>query len=109
MRAELDLVRQMQQLVLPTPDELAAIDDLDIAAFMEPADEVGGDYYDVLHADGVVTIGIGDVTGHGLESGILMVMTQAAVRTLQELREADPVRFLGALNRTLYHNVQRRL
>ena len=107
MRAELDFVGQMQQLVLPTPDELAAIDGLDIAAFMEPADEVGGDYYDVLHTDGVVTIGIGDVTGHGLESGMLMVMTQAAVRTLQEIRESDPVRFLDTLNRTLYQNVQR--
>jgi len=107
MRAELDLVRQMQQLVLPTPDELAAIDGLDIAAFMAPAEEVGGDYYDVLHTDGVVTIGIGDVTGHGLESGMLMVMTRAAVRMLQELREADPVRFLDTLNRTLYHNVRR--
>jgi len=107
MQAELDFVGQMQQLVLPTPDELAAIDGLDIAAFMEPADEVGGDYYDVLHTDGVVTIGIGDVTGHGLESGMLMVMTQAAVRTLQEIRESDPVRFLDTLNRTLYQNVQR--
>jgi serine phosphatase RsbU (regulator of sigma subunit) len=107
MRTELDFVGQMQQLVLPTPDELAAIDGLDIAAFMEPADEVGGDYYDVLYTDGVVTIGIGDVTGHGLESGMLMVMTQAAVRTLQEIRESDPVRFLDILNRTLYHNVQR--
>jgi serine phosphatase RsbU (regulator of sigma subunit) len=107
MRAELDFVGQMQQLVLPTPDELAAIDRLEIAAFMAPADEVGGDYYDVLHTDGVVTIGIGDVTGHGLESGMLMVMTQAAIRTLQELREADPVRFLAALNRMLYHNVRR--
>jgi serine phosphatase RsbU (regulator of sigma subunit) len=107
MRAELDFVGQMQQLVLPTPDELAAIDGLDIAAFMEPADEVGGDYYDVLHTDGVVTIGIGDVTGHGLESGMLMVMTQAAVRALQEIRESDPVRFLDTLNRTLYQNVQR--
>ncbi len=107
MSAELDLVRQMQHLILPTPDELAAIDGLDIAAFMEPADEVGGDYYDVLHTDGVVTIGIGDVTGHGLESGILMVMTQAAVRTLQAIREADPVRFLDTLNRMLYHNVRR--
>src|SRR5207253_7521641 len=40
MSAELDFVGQMQQLVLPTPDELAAIDGLDIAAFMEPAEEV---------------------------------------------------------------------
>src|SRR5215475_2224232 len=58
MRAELDFVGQMQQLVLPTPDELAAIDGLDIAAFMEPADEVGGDYYDILHTEGAVSIGI---------------------------------------------------
>lgn len=36
-----------------------------------------------------------------------MVMTQAAVRTLQTIRESDPVRFLDTLNRTLYHNVQR--
>ncbi|HBL10770.1 MAG TPA: hypothetical protein DD379_05080, partial [Cyanobacteria bacterium UBA11162] len=70
-------------------------------------DEVGGDYYDVLDTDGVVTIGIGDVTGHGLESGILMVMAQTAVRTLKEIREQDPVRFLDTLNRTIYKNVQR--
>jgi sigma-B regulation protein RsbU (phosphoserine phosphatase) len=74
---------------------------------MEPADEVGGDYYDVLETDGVITIGIGDVTGHGLESGLLMLMTQTAVRLLKEMREIDPVRFLEYLNRTIYKNVQR--
>ena len=107
MSAELDILKQMQQLILPKPAELAAIAELDIAGFMEPADEVGGDYYDVLYTEGVVTIAIGDVTGHGLESGILMVMTQAAVRTLKEVQELDPVRFLDALNRTIYKNVQR--
>jgi sigma-B regulation protein RsbU (phosphoserine phosphatase) len=50
---------------------------------------------------------MGDVTGHGLESGIVMVMTQTAVRTLKEIRELDPVKFLDALNRTIYKNVQR--
>jgi len=107
MSSELDMLKQMQQLILPKPAELAAIEDLDIAGFMEPASEVGGDYYDVLCTNGVVTICIGDVTGHGLESGILMVMTQAAVRTLQEMQESDPVRFLDTLNRTIYKNVQR--
>ncbi|MEG4343611.1 SpoIIE family protein phosphatase [Microcoleus sp. A003_D6] len=107
MSSELDMLKQMQQLILPKPEELAAIKDLDIAGFMEPASEVGGDYYDVLCTDGVVTICIGDVTGHGLESGILMVMTQAAVRTLQEMQESNPVRFLTTLNRTIYKNVQR--
>jgi serine phosphatase RsbU (regulator of sigma subunit) len=106
MGAELDIVRQMQQMILPNADELE-IEGLDIAGYMEAADEVGGDYYDVLNTDGVVTLGIGDVTGHGLESGILMLMAQTAVRTLKEIHETDPVRFLDALNRTLYKNVQR--
>ncbi|MEG4073487.1 SpoIIE family protein phosphatase [Microcoleus sp. Pol14C2] len=104
--AELNVARQIQQMILPNPDELE-IDGLDIAGYMEPADEVGGDYYDVLQIDGVVTLAIGDVTGHGLESGILMLMAQTSVRTLQEIRELDPVRFLDVLNRTLYKNVQR--
>jgi serine phosphatase RsbU (regulator of sigma subunit) len=104
--AELDVARQMQQMILPNTEELE-IEGLDIAGYMDPADEVGGDYYDVLQTEDVVTLGIGDVTGHGLESGILMLMAQTSVRTLQEIREADPVRFLDVLNRTLYKNVQR--
>ena len=36
-----------------------------------------------------------------------MLMAQTAVRTLKEIHETDPVRFLDALNRTLYKNVQR--
>jgi len=107
MSSELELLRRMQQLILPKAEELALIEGLEIAVYMEPAYEVGGDYYDVLYMNEVVTIGIGDVTGHGLESGILMVMTQAAVRVLKEIQERDPVRFLNVLNRAIYRNVQR--
>lgn len=107
MGAELEVTQQLQKMLLPKPEELTAIEGLEIAAFMESAEEVGGDYYDVLNYDGVGTIAIGDVTGHGLESGMLMVMTQTAVRTLKESRETDPVRFLDTLNRTIYRNVQR--
>ncbi len=107
MSSELDILQKMQQLILPRPEELAAIQELDIAGYMQPADEMGGDYYDVLETNGIVTIGIGDVTGHGLESGILMVMTQAAVRILSEIQEDNPIRFLNTLNATIYGNVQR--
>ncbi|CAC5343301.1 MULTISPECIES: SpoIIE family protein phosphatase [Planktothrix] len=107
MGAELDILREMQQLILPKPHELEEIQDLDIVGYMEPADEIGGDYYDVLTTHGVVTIGIGDVTGHGLESGILMVMIQSAVRTLKEVKEHDPIKFLNTLNRMIYYNIQR--
>jgi predicted ATPase/serine phosphatase RsbU (regulator of sigma subunit)/tRNA A-37 threonylcarbamoyl transferase component Bud32 len=107
MSAELDIVKQLQQMVLPKQSELVAIEGLEIAGFMEPADEVGGDYYDVLQQDGQVKISIGDVTGHGLESGVLMIMAQTAVRTLQKMNETDPVKFLDVINQTLYDNLQR--
>ncbi|WP_346341767.1 SpoIIE family protein phosphatase [[Phormidium] sp. ETS-05] len=107
MSAELDVTRRLQQMILPRPLEMSQIEELDIAGFMEPASEVGGDYYDVLQLDGQVKIGIGDVTGHGLESGMLMIMAQMAVRTLLESGETDPVRFLDLLNRAIYKNVAR--
>ncbi len=107
MKSELDLTRKIQQKILPKAQELAGITQLDIAGFMQPASEIGGDYYDVLHQNGRIKIGIGDVTGHGLESGMLMLMVQTAVRTLLETNETDPQRFLNILNRTVYHNIQR--
>ncbi len=107
MQAELDVARRLQQMVLPTTEELERIEGLDIAGFMEPADEVGGDYYDVLEHDGRIKIGIGDVTGHGLESGVLMLMVQMAVRTLLVSKVSPPETFLNILNRAVYENLQR--
>lgn len=107
MSAELDVTRRLQQMLLPKEGELQSITGLEIASFMEPAYEVGGDYYDVLQQNGQVKISIGDVTGHGLESGVLTIMVQTAVRTLLENNETDPRKFLAALNRTIYENVQR--
>ncbi len=107
MSAELDVSRQLQQMILPKEKELKQIKDLEIAGILKPADEVGGDYYDVLLHDGSVKLAIGDVTGHGLESGIVALMVQTAVRTLLNSNETDPVKFLNILNHTIYDNVQR--
>jgi len=108
MSAELDVSRRLQQMLLPKDEELEAIDGLDINGFMEPADEVGGDYYDVLSQNGRILIGIGDVTGHGLESGALAIMVQSSIRTLlASYQQLDSVKFLTALNQMVYHNVQR--
>ncbi|APO78889.1 HAMP linker domain-containing protein (plasmid) [Rhizobium etli 8C-3] len=105
--AELDVARQIQLMVLPRAKELAAIEQLEIAAYMRPADEVGGDYYDILQNGDHLKIGIGDVTGHGLESGVLMLMVQSVARALQEAGETNPSRFLSYLNRTIYKNIER--
>jgi sigma-B regulation protein RsbU (phosphoserine phosphatase) len=105
--AELEAARQIQMLLLPRPCELEAIPGIEIAAFMRPVHEVGGDYYDVLQSESRVKIGIGDVTGHGLESGVLVLMVQSAVRVLHEAGECDPRRFLDRLNRAMYKNIER--
>lgn len=108
LATEVEITRELQQMILPKTQELLKISGLQIAGFMEPAEEVGGDYYDVLQdADGNIKIGIGDVTGHGLESGVLMIMAQTAVRTLLESQETESKKFLDTLNRVLYKNVER--
>ncbi|MCP4344002.1 MAG: PP2C family protein-serine/threonine phosphatase [Desulfobacterales bacterium] len=107
MSAELDIARRLQQMVLPRKNESEQAENLEIACFMEPADEVGGDYYDILRHNDNIKICIGDVTGHGLESGVIMLMAQTAVRTLMIHGETNPVRFLDSLNKLLYNNIRR--
>ncbi|WP_415714476.1 SpoIIE family protein phosphatase [Roseibium sp.] len=105
--AELDVAKRIQEMVLPRRSELEGIPQIEIAGFMEPADEVGGDYYDVLFDGDHIKVGIGDVTGHGLESGVLMLMVQSVARALQEKGGKDPVAFLDVLNRAVYKNITR--
>lgn len=107
MSAELSVARRLQEMILPLPDELASLPGIELVGCMQPAEEVGGDYYDVITENGTVHIGIGDVTGHGLESGMLMLMTQTAVRTLIACGATEPGTFLNTLNRVLYQNIQR--
>ncbi|MCC6998466.1 MAG: SpoIIE family protein phosphatase [Deltaproteobacteria bacterium] len=109
MSRELEIATRIQTSILPrTP----ALPGLELAARMRPADEVGGDYYDVLEVPGGDGgwIAIGDVSGHGLEAGLVMLMLQTAVSTLvREYPEEMPSRALVALNDVIYDNVQRRL
>ncbi len=107
MHAELDVARRIQNMVLPKPLELSSVARLDIAGHMEAASEVGGDYYDVLQSDSRIKIGIGDVTGHGLESGVLMLMVQSAARALLESGPMDSCTFMQVLNNAIYKNVAR--
>jgi len=107
LETELELARQLQQMLLPTKEELRQIKQLDIAGLIEPAEEVSGDYYDVLEHNGQVKIGIGDVNGRGLQSSIVIMMAQVGVRTLLTSDETDPTRFSSILKQTIYTNLQR--
>jgi len=73
---ELEEARQLQLSMLPK--KLPQLPNLEIAAYMKPATEVGGDYYDFHVAeDGTLTVAVGDATGHGLKAGTMVTATKS--------------------------------
>ena len=73
---ELEEARQLQLSMLPK--KLPELPNLEIAAYMKPASEVGGDYYDFhVGADGTLTVAVGDATGHGLRAGSVVTATKS--------------------------------
>jgi len=107
MSSELEITQRLQQMMLPRDEDLRTIAGLDISGSMDPATEIGGDYYDVVCNEGSVVFGIGDVTGHGLESGVIAIMVQTAVRTLLASGKYESRKFFAVLNRVIYDNVRR--
>ena len=107
MGAELEITQRLQQMMLPREEDMRKIAGLDISGSMQPASEVGGDYYDVVCQDGGVLFVIGDVTGHGLESGVIAIMVQTVLRTLLASGRYESRKFLNVLNRVIFDNVRR--
>lgn len=107
LEKELDLARQIQVSILPR--RLVA-EGVELSACMTTATEVGGDYYDVLPIDGGCWIGIGDVSGHGVTSGLIMLMVQSAVAGLVARDpDASPREAVNIVNRVLFENIRHRL
>ncbi len=106
MSADLELSRRLQHMFLASGNDLQQLERLEVAGFTEPAHSTGGHYYHLLKESDGVHIGIGDITGHGLEGGVLMLMTQTAIRTLIDRGETDPVAFLTTLNRVICSNTK---
>jgi PAS domain S-box-containing protein len=107
MAKELDIARRVQTSILPRVLEVPG---LELAAVMLTAAEVGGDYYDVYRRTDGAWIAIADVSGHGLQAGIVMLMAQTALSTLTlTLPDAGPSLLLSRLNQLLYDNIRVRL
>lgn len=104
---ELEIAARIQTSILPKDLQ---VEGLEIAAGMLPATEVGGDYYDVLPVEGGAWLGIGDVAGHGLRPGLVMVMLQSIVAAVvSHTPEIAPREMVQIVNRVLYENVRQRL
>jgi sigma-B regulation protein RsbU (phosphoserine phosphatase) len=80
LETEMKLASQVQTALLP--HDLPKVAGLDIYAISLPAREVGGDFYDFILLPGhPLTFLLGDVTGKGLSSALLMTMTRTVARS----------------------------
>jgi hypothetical protein len=100
-RIELEVksAREIQQILVP--EETPAIPGLSIASVYRPAEEVGGDFFQVIAtADGSALIALGDVSGKGLKAAMTVSLIVGALRTMADYTQS-PATILQGLNRRL--------
>jgi hypothetical protein len=80
-KLEIEQARNVQQVLIP--EELPVIPGLRIQSEYRPAREVGGDFFQIIpgQAEGSVSIVLGDVTGKGVQAGMLVALIVGAIRT----------------------------
>jgi len=107
MLQELEIAARIQTAILPRNLKVPG---LELASSMRPASEVGGDYFDILPDTGGCWIGIGDVAGHGLPAGLVMLMIQSIIAaTVHDRPALQPRQAWRTLNRILSDNVRERM
>jgi sigma-B regulation protein RsbU (phosphoserine phosphatase) len=111
LEREMEIATVIQTLLLPAQPLL---DGFDVAARMVPAEEVGGDFYDLHQTPAGSFVAIGDVSGHGVTPGLIMMMVQsmlaAIARSPAELARLDgPREVLRVINAALYENLRVRM
>jgi len=103
----LSLAREVQQNLLP--HQCPQISGLDIAGQSIYCDETGGDYYDFItddtREDAPVGIAIGDVSGHGVSSALLMATVRSSLRQRSSL-PGSAAAILSDVNRQLVRDVE---
>ena len=87
---ELEEARQIQLSMLPR--NVPQSPNYDIAAYMKTATEVGGDYYDFhVNDEGVLTVMVGDATGHGLKAGTIVTATKSLFNNLAGMSDIPEI------------------
>jgi hypothetical protein len=96
-KLEIAQARHVQQVLIP--NTLPQINDLHIDSEYRPAREVGGDFFQIVpkQEDGTSLVVFGDVTGKGLQAGMLVALIVGAIRSTAQ-HDNRPERVLEALN-----------
>jgi sigma-B regulation protein RsbU (phosphoserine phosphatase) len=102
---ELQTARTIQASMLPRGYPLfPGHDEFDVHALMDPAKEIGGDFFDAfLIGDDKLFFAIGDVSGKGVPAALFMVKTVTLLR-MEGSRDIPPQEVLNRVNQQLCHN-----
>jgi PAS domain S-box-containing protein len=99
---ELRVARMIQHTLLPK--SLPELEGHKIAAYYQPAREVGGDFYDFLRLpDGRLGLFVGDVSGKGVPAAIVMAITRTLLRSAYHL--GSPGEILEQVNDSLLPDI----
>lgn len=106
LQSEIAIAATIQRNLLPK--EGPTFKGVSFSAHFEPTTSIGGDYYDVFNLDkSRLAVAIGDVSGHGLSTGLVMAMVKAAITTLVE-EGADETSLFHRLNELVFRSTERR-
>jgi PAS domain S-box-containing protein len=101
---ELQVARLIQQTLLPK--SLPGLPGYDIAAYYQPAREVGGDFYDFLELeDSRLGLVVGDVSGKGVPAALVMAITRTMLHATYRLGSPEPGEILEQVNNILYPDI----
>ena len=101
---ELRVANNIQQALLPAKEPtLTGVDDVCVEGRLIPAKAVGGDLYNAFVRDGKLFFCIGDVSGKGIPSALIMAITQALFRNIAS-RDNEPAHIMKRLNETACRN-----
>ena len=104
---ELEVARLIQKNFLP--HELPELDGWDVAAYYQPAREVGGDFYDVIPLPGgQVGFVIGDVTDKGVPAALVMAATRSVLRAFAQ-QSRSPGTVLQQVNEHLHPDMPEKM
>lgn len=103
MASELNIARNIQNAVLPK--EFPSTNNGELYALMQPAKEVGGDFYDYFYIDEThLAITIADVSGKGVPGALLMMKAAALVKSLATSLKSDTANIITRCNIALCNN-----
>ena len=107
LRSEVEIASEIQKRVIAS--ETSIVPSLEIAMASCPASEVGGDSLDIIPGkNGNYYIYVGDVTGHGVPSGFVMMMVNALVSAFV-VSEESSARVLSETNRILKPRIKQNM